>query len=595
MAKIKQLSEDLIKKIAAGEVVERPANVVKELVENSLDASATNIEINITNGGKSNIKIIDNGVGMSKEDIMLSVLPHTTSKISNFEDLVHIRSFGFRGEALASISSVSKTTISSRESNSNVGYEYKVWLNQLTPKAMPIGTTVQVEDIFYNVLARRKFLKSEKTEYKHVLEIAYSLSLVNMEVAFKFVHNNKTIFSTQAREDLKERIFKLFKYPIQELVTLDKKDSQIHVVGELLQASKTFDYPAHFVLILNNRVIYDRGVYRAILGSFSRVLPEKVKPSGVIKINVPETWVDFNVHPRKTQIRFVNPYRVYAILKRIFDDFITQTFSKHGVISNTTINLPKPSYKNLFLEDSGKISTKASSIESYPTADIQSTKQSKSVFMPADGFSSAMEEFEDESFIEKLKIDDVRNIVQLANRYILVEIKDKFIFIDQHAAAERVKFEQLQAQLKKSKEPVQHLLTPIVFDDLEIDELVQALLDDLRRIGFSILVNENTVTVNGIPTFLDVGEAKIILVQVLKGDFDGLDGIKTVKNIKDYLTATRACHTSIRANRRLNKEEIMQLVKDLFECEIPSSCPHGRPTYWVLMQKDLDLKFWRTY
>jgi DNA mismatch repair protein MutL len=589
MAKIHKLDQTIINQIAAGEVVERPASVVKELVENSIDAGAKNITVRLQKGGIDKIEVIDDGAGMTVDDLDMAVEPHATSKIENLEDIVNVDTLGFRGEALSSISSVSKVSITSKsdESSESVGYVIHVeggHKKQPTKTSRDIGTTVSVENIFYNIPARHKFLKTERTEYRKVLDIFQPITLANPNVHFVLEHNGKEIYNLPSIKDSDRG--SVHPQRVSQLI----KDTQFLPVfydGEGITVGGYVAHPKHFAkrvsdqyIFVNGRSIWDNGIAKSVTLGANRFIPEGNRLPFVICINIQPKLVDVNVHPRKLEVRFANPYRVFSAV----EDAVRSAFS--NISKNEAVSEREAVFR-LPQEDDRQT----------PTKHMESR---------ADLFRSGRELDVDESLeFSRMILQDSggkpygnSNLVvqQFLNRYLVTEKEGDLWIVDQHAAAERIRFEKLLSEYDGKGVESQSLLVP---QELKLSQSDKEFIEENRRafkwLGFEF---DEDKRLKSLPNILSGSDPVSLVKEILESlkdveDFDSKDQILSGK-YRDSVIATMACHSSIRANRKISGEESRRLVEDLLECENSYSCPHGRPIVWKLSPSEIDKHFNRT-
>ena len=606
MGFIRVLPEEVAQKIAAGEVVERPASVVKELVENALDAGATSIIIELEEGGKKLIQVTDNGIGVPKEDLPLTVHPHATSKIKDLSDLQSLASFGFRGEALASIAAVSRLYIHSRYKESKVGYLFDATAGKISPKPRDIGTTVTVKDLFYNTPARRKFMRSEKTELKHILETVYSLALSNLETTFKVIHNQKEVFFVSASASLKERLAEMFEFNSKDLVEVHPKGTNIQIKAVFVKPQNAFSFPKFFRVYVNDRVVEDPMLKKAVLDALAPFVLDSKQVKGVVKVYVPPSWVDFNVHPQKIQVRFANPFRVRFLVEKLLskelatalkDSMLGPFVDTKGQGAATVVGGASQS-SEVYLPSASLQTQAAAALGAIKPYYMQTTKdkgtKSQIMKLPGGGFTPGVGNKTEE--LDPARVSIVK-IVPLLNRYILVEFTDKIWLIDQHAAAERIRFEELGGgeQIFAS---MQTFGVPIT---LNVGKLTNAedFINFLEQVGIKAKYQNGKLVVTGALHFIKPKQVPKVVEEALEvfesGQPASLEqGTDPAKDIYRYIVATRACHSAIRANEPLTQEMAQDLVYRLLRCKNPFFCPHGRPVVWELTPEKIDKAFLRT-
>ena len=588
-AKIQKLDEKVINQIAAGEVVERPASVIKELLENAIDAGATQVTIELEQGGKTLIKVIDNGSGVTEDQIALTIERHATSKIRNLHDLETDTTLGFRGEALASISSVSDFEFASYPESQNSGYAIDS-NGEIQIKAMPYGTQVTVKHLFYNTPAREKFLKTDSTEYKNCLEIIESYCLSYPEVNFALSHNSRQVFNYQAT-DRKSRVTQVLGQDFaSKLLPVHYEGQELSIEGfvGLPELAKSKAYSQYF--LVNGRQIKAHYFTHAVQKAYeTRIFPNEKIPF-ILWINIAPADVDMNVHPRKEEDRFHYQSMVYAkILKAV----------RHTLGQNTLtpeIKLQQPSVESF--------------LPSQPTlTNNPSTPQHRSSYKPSKSESKAAfdlfkPEFSDrtkQSLTEHRPVEpqikvtelNLKPLSQIDNSYILCLSPEGLTIIDQHAAHERVLYAKFKAEAKLKKPSSQKLLVPI---QIELSNSEKELLLEnaqvLESIGFDIEeFGGQTISIQSMPSKFKQSEVEDTirgLVDDLKsGDFDSLEAREEV--VINYA----ACRGAIKFGQPLTMDEIYALIAEMEQTEGIYSCPHGRPTMIKLTYNDLEKQFKR--
>lgn len=603
MNKIKVLAPNEAQKIAAGEVVERPANVLKELLENSIDAGSTTISITIEGSGKLGIRVADNGCGLSYDDAILCVAPHATSKITSVSDLPGISTYGFRGEALASIAAVSEFNIATREADQPHGWQLHFTegeLKKTSQQAIPEGTAVEVNNLFYNIPVRKKFLKQDETEWNQIVQLVQAMALSHLEISFKLYHNDKLVIHAPQAASLTDRAAQLWGIKTaQQFLPLQQSTSGNIAISGLITTHQEWRYGKHQIFcFVNNRWVKDAELIKALLKGYNGVLPPGKFPAAIINISVDSNFVDVNVHPKKEEVRFAKPQIVSsAIIDAV------QTTLRETAISRTT---PTPISQSLEKEpvDMG---VKRIIVDTPPT--LQDLPPIR--FMPPP-FRELGNIFESQEKQYKPPIQESQNtwltkpqnhpqdlfggkiIGQILQTYIIIENNDGIVFVDQHAAHERILYERMKDQVVSRESLL--LIFPMVISctaqELEALEKFESLLLD-----FGISCNRmgpTTLAIKATP----IGITNIDLEELLRKaatliiEQEELDVTIVQKSLFEHVHSHLACKRAVKAGDSLSREQMEQLLKDLTTVEKPFICIHGRPTYWRLEQHELE-KFFR--
>jgi len=592
---IKALSEDLQNKISAGEVVERPASVVKELIENSLDAGATQVMIVIEKGGHHTIQVRDNGSGMSPDQLPASIKRFHTSKIETVEDLFSIDTLGFRGEALASIASVSEMSILSSNGNGE-GAELPI-INgspgQVQPAADIGGTEITIHNLFYNTPARKKFLKTPRTELRKILNVVRCYGLAFPDIEFKLIADNRDVFHVQP-EPLPERIDHLLDPTYsRNLLPLNVTKGDYAFSGFVGNLNLVRSRPGEQYLFLNRRFIKDRLMNRAVYNAYESLIKRGEYPFFVINLILPSDQVDVNVHPMKTEVRFKDEWRLFhllksevsdalsSILKTIpgFDTSFQQKFSGKG---NETIGPD-----NYYQKTSETIQTdpNQNAIEFNNPDSLSPTKTD--VRRAMDYASKlAQKPIEDQASIV------TENIWQIHKKYIVSEVNSGIVIIDQHVAHERVLYEDALKAFESTSMASQTLLFPEIleFSPDDFDALLDV-LPYLEKIGFKIKKqDDSSIRIDAIPSEMALGNERDVIREILD---NFLKERKQYSSFQEGLAAMFACKAAIKAGDSLMREEMQELVNRLFSTDHPYYCPHGRPIIVQMSLDELDGRFER--
>jgi len=579
MGKIHILSDDLRNKIAAGEVIERPASIVKELMENSIDAGATQIEVIIVGGGNVSIQVIDNGHGLDGEDLILAFSRYSTSKITSKEDLHGIHTLGFRGEALASIASVAQVRAISTTDGREEGNELIITdgnFSDLVPASIQEGTSVTVTDLFFSVPARRKFLKSAQVEFRHILQTIRRYSLSYPELAFRLISDNNELLNLQP-EKMEDRIGNIFdpSYRNNVLpVTYEKKPFTVQgFVGNLNLVRKRRGEQFFF---LNRRYIVNSLMNSAIYSAYQSLINRGEFPLFVVNLNMPLDQVDVNVHPVKIEVRFRDEWRVYHVLKSAVTEAITDILKTIPDFSSQVKREgPFESYHQSKFP------------KNNTTTHPRSTVQPGSLERAKEYVKSISTRTPDQEFL------DLETIWQVHNKYIVSEIKSGLVIIDQHVAHERVLFDQAMESMEGSSMPSQSLLFPNVVEFPTDDYgILIDLLPYLTKIGFRLKeFGKNSILIEGVPSEMGWGSEKNILKEIID---DYQTHRKEYSSFQEGFAASYACRAAIKAGDQLTKEEMQTLVDRLFATKHPYYCPHGRPIIINLSIDELDRRFERS-
>ncbi len=529
MPTIRVLSEDVIAKIAAGEVVERPSSVVKELVENSIDAGSDRIIVEVSSGGKRMIKVTDDGSGMSPDDAVCALKRYATSKIEAIEDLFRIETLGFRGEALPSIASVSHFELSTKMKSALSGFKLRVRGREIVERSeigRAEGTTVVVNELFFNLPARKKFLKSIPTELKHIVDELLNFALSFPDISFKLVHNGRVLLDIKKSNGLEDRVSSLFgEGMVKDGITVRYESPQLSIYGKLGHPDKLIRDQFIFV---NGRRIRNRTISHAIYSVYEQTTKEK-HPLIILWLKVEPSSVDVNVHPRKREVKFYNETLIHSI-----------------VFESMKNSLTKP---EIF----------------YEKRDVSGISE--------------------EDFFRKIEIG--KGPFQIHNSYIVFELPDGFAVVDQHAAHERILFEKFERNEIFS----QKLLFPITIDlSTPLATLMREYSNSIEKAGFGITeFSGKTIVVDAVPTVVSECNPKNFLIELLYE----LERSGKVPNSRLEFLKVFVCKAAVKAGQPLKEEERLSIIRDLFRCKNPNFCPHGRPTFFKLTIEEIEKKLKR--
>ena len=594
------MPEDLSNRIAAGEVIERPASIVKELVENSLDAGATDILVELEGGGKQSVKIVDNGRGIDRDDVELAFERHATSKIYTFEDIHNIASFGFRGEAIASIASISRIEMLTRKKDSLSGTRVVVRggrVEEIIDAGCPVGTSVTVSDIFYSTPARMKFMKGDSTEQTHCIDAIMRLVLSNPEVKMMVVAKGKTILNIPRTKNLLDRIALMFGEDFgRHTLEVKGQRGEATIRGIISMPDRTRANTKGQFYFVNNRFIRDRLLNHSVMTSYRRLIEPRRFPSVVLFIDMPSSDVDINVHPAKLEVRFRSSGDVYSL--------VTDTLSGAlSGMSTVSTGFPGPSFgvsADAYRERVGNV-LKRYTVLSGAEKKTFNMNVSEGGMRKAPDSLGAREGGEGlpELFNERDVPEDAVNfsslnyLGQIAGTYLAFSSEGAFILMDQHAAHERVLFEKLKVSMKE-RTHVQGLLIPEVVN-LQPGrfDLLMNNIDALKDAGLGVeRYGENTILVKQIPALLTGCNLEELISDVIE-EVGDTGKTENIDEIRDKILVLMACKSAVKANHKLTDAEVVALCKDLDSISFAATCPHGRPTYAVLDIRDLERMFKR--
>jgi len=573
---IRILSEDLIAKIAAGEVVERPASVVKELMENSIDAGATSIVVDIRAGGMESIRVMDDGCGMSKEDALLATERYATSKVKNEEDLYAIQTLGFRGEALPSIASVSKMRLITRDNASQVGTEISREAGmevRVSDAGSPVGTSVEVKKLFYNTPVRRRFLKSVGTEFFHIHRIVDQMALSKPGIQFRLIHDGREVLNVPKTAELSIRIEAILGRETYEgLIPVEFQDESISLRGYIGRPTLTVSTARSIFTYVNGRFVRDRTVNRSIFDAYRALIPRDRYPIAVLFMDLSPHRIDVNVHPAKREIRFRDQERVYRSIHLALQSQL-KTVPGDEKISRALAT---------YWQEKGVEGEIGEQTEEYRTAEDKGAVKS---FV----FPEFAPEGQRGGFYSSLL-----PLGQIGGTYIVCQGPKGMVLIDQHAAHERILFEKLRRQLENAAVVRQVLLFPLTVEVSHAEEhILGAYKDQLDILGMEIeAFGGNTFVLKSVPQVV-AGEGVESLLKDIMGELASEGRSLQEDAITERILSVMACHGAIRANRLLRDEEMQALLRDLDGVDFASTCPHGRPIFSEIDYPQLEKMFKR--
>jgi DNA mismatch repair protein MutL len=615
------LPEQVASQIAAGEVVERPASAVKELVENSLDAGAGSITVEIERGGMSAISVGDDGCGMSREDALLSVRRHATSKIRRATDLNAVRTFGFRGEALASIASVAEMRLQTRLRGEDCGVELLVAagnVEEVRDCPLAPGTRIEVRNLFFNTPARLKFLKTVVTEQAAVVEVVQRAALANRRTIFRFSADGRLVFELSRAASLLERTRQLFGSKLAErMLSFAFARESVSISGLASVSQQSFAAPRLIFTYVNNRPVRDRMLLRAIARAYESLLPRGRHPAVALFIDLPAGEVDVNVHPMKTEVRFRHSGQIFELVYSVLRERLKDQTVTEIALKPFGGNSDQPAPPTPARSVAAKAEEANDTIDSKPTLPHMSLLDdgawhpaSRPLRLVADpamtgisqvslrlGFTQANRTLYGEATASTSRLvpqySSFRVIGQLFAGFIALEGEDRLILVDQHAAHERITFERLRAQLQAGAIRVQPMLTPIVFElNPSRAGPTIAALPELRVMGFEVEVfGPTTVLLKGTPAVFGATDGRQLFSDFL--DSIGESGLRLHEVELESWLKTISCHGSLRMGRVLTMHEISSLLEQLDRTEFKTNCPHGRPVHIEFRRTQLERMFRR--
>ena len=668
---IKVLDITTINQIAAGEVIERPVNIVKELIENAIDAHATRISIEIENGGIDRIVVKDNGDGFEKEDILLAFEPHATSKIVNIDDLNTIFTYGFRGEALASISLVSKVTLITKQRTENHAYQIisdNGKLSDIVETSAQDGTKIIVEDLFGKIPARKKFLKSASLEAAKIYDIVEKISLSRKDISFKFVSDGRERFSTAGNNKLSNIIYTLYGKDITDnLIDVDKEINNIHISGVIGKPQITKNNRNDEIFFVNGRYVKNEILHKAVEEAYKEYLMQHKYPFAVLNIELDGKLIDVNAHPQKIEIRFSNALDIFSIVKNVVlqslkqivlinTQSIEQDEQQHvGAVSDRPYKRSDNSYKESISPQGEKqnvgkdqkvgaklyepASIDISDLKSLKELDDESIDEADDAYMSFDNnefitskkatqkslyeyfnveeqpvaakFAYPQEEWAKFTSPQEVgaKFTNLQEvgakqcepasrkhsytyIGQLFNTYLIFELKDKVVFVDQHATHEKINYEKFIDLINNNSVKTQKIMPIVITLNAFQYNCVKENINDFRAIGYDIeFFGDKDIIVEGVPlNLIEVADKNFLLEMI--DNFSKDNDLSHYDSIKDKI-ATMSCKASIKANQVVSDTEAYNLIQQLFTLKNPYNCPHGRPTMIEFTKVEFDKRFKR--
>ena len=582
MARIKQLSKHLINQIAAGEVIERPSSVVKELVENSVDAGATKISVEITNECR-NIRVADNGSGIHPDDIMLAFSKHATSKISTDEDLFSIETMGFRGEALSSIISISKLSCTTRTKDYDYGTKVICENSEVSQvkTGCAVGTIMEVKDLFYNIPARLKFLRNPNTEFSYIQEIVQAIATIHPTIAFELKKNGKTVLKTTAQCDLKRNLKEIYSANVtdnlKEVLKTDEL-AGLKISGFVSTPDFTRSSKKDYHIYINSRTVKCPIFQKAIDTAYKNLIAGGRYPFVVLNLEIPPADIDINVHPTKKEVRYKNPNQIFNfIIAGILGGLSN---SKESAPQNSPVPQTIPSVSENIIEFLPR--EKTLDVFYDKSKDEMSVSDEALIYTPTNTYNAKSSTEQIQFFETEEPAPEPEDIIigQYKNTYILIELEDGLEIVDQHIAEERYYYEKLRAE----KQVTSQML--FISDVLEVSateaELIKENLDKFEKFGFGIeFTSENELVFRKVPQMISKVNPKEILSDILEnieGDID---------NLEENILKTTACKASVKAGQKLSMWQMQEIIKKWRTTELPYTCPHGRPINKIIPHKEL--------
>ncbi|MGA1867168.1 MAG: DNA mismatch repair endonuclease MutL [bacterium] len=587
---IKVLPDNLINMIAAGEVIERPASIVKELIENSIDAGSTRIDIFIEGSGKRAIKVVDNGCGMDYENAQRAIQRHATSKIESVEDLLAINSFGFRGEALPSIAAVSRFVLTTRSALCKLATQIDITggkISEISQTAFPIGTQIEIKDLFLNIPARAKFLKSDSTELSHIIHTVIRESIPRPDISFSLRHNGRSLLDLPVTAQIFERIYRIHgeEYS-KELIPIDKKEENISIKGFISSPSIHRPDCQSEYLYINKRYIRNLPIQKIIHQSYGSRLSHGRYPLFILEVDLERHQVDVNVHPAKLEARFSNIRQILRIINETIREalnkaqpdthFMSQGLPKQNY--NIVKNEPIASYTRTYSHSPGLFKTPApvkspsttkSSVMIDPSPPLMAQKDTQDIFVVSSPF------------------------FHFRSMFIIYESKAGLTMVDQHAAHERINYEKFESLLLKRDIPRQNLITsPIITISPDEEVLLDEALPLLKELGFEMeIFGSCSLILRTVPLYFKADPAPL-LTEIFDQIKEMRDTVNKTILIKP-MAAKMACHNSIKAGESIKNEEMALLINQLSLSKEPFFCPHGRPTILNMTLPEIEKKFGR--
>lgn len=608
---IKLLPDSVANQIAAGEVVQRPASAVKELMENALDAGSTLIKLIVKDAGKTLIQVIDNGCGMSGTDARMSFERHATSKIQKAEDLFAIRTMGFRGEALASIAAIAQVELKTKRIGDETGVKINIEGSELKSQEHSIcaeGTSISVKNLFYNVPARRNFLKTDSVELRHIIDEFQRVAIPNPQVAFTFHHNNTEVFNLPIG-NLKQRLMGVFGNSYNSrLVPVEEETAIVNIKGYVIKPDFAKKTRGEQFFFLNKRFIKSAYLHHAVQSAFEQLLPNDSYASYFLMLDVNPKTIDINIHPTKTEVKFEDEKAIYAFLRSAIKKSLGQfniapslDFNQEAHLYNMPLKPADGIYKqptitvdknyNPFKTDTSTVKPSERELSNYANWEKMYSRHADNQLEFEIKKEEGTQQTINTDWDNELHESNLKSSYQLHNKYILTHIKTGFMIIDQQGAHERVLYERITNSLEKNKSTTQQELFPKTIELNALDfALVKELHNEIQALGFDLNeFGKNTFIIHGIPSEAVDVDSVALLENLIENYKQNQIELKSDK--RENLARSMARNMSIKSGKSLTQEEMNNLIDELFACKMPYSTPNGKPTITTFSSEDLDKRF----
>lgn len=578
---IKKLPVDVINKIAAGEVIQRPSSILKELIENSIDSSAKKIDVFITDFGKTEIQVSDDGIGMDLNNLKVCFLNHSTSKLNSFDDLFKLRSKGFRGEALSSICAISKTKISSYDQQGGTRNFIEVENNEISKISEEVGfrgTTVISRNIFYNVPARRKFLKSDKIEFKHLINEFVRLSLSHPEIEFTLKHNNQPIYNLKTSNQKKRVVEVLGKSIEKKIIPIEEKTDLVKIKGFVFKAEYLNKSRNNQFLYINNRYIKSNYLNHAILKSYDGLVDKEIKPSYILFLECDPEKIDINVHPSKTEVKFDDENIIYAIILST----IKHSLGKYNVVPNIDFS----NNINLSIPSQTKVSSPAIEL------DYSFNPFKKSVEDNNSNIEEAFVENKSESIFPEKDIELISEypVFVFSNKFLITKTKTDLLIINVKRAFYRIYYEELLNEINNKRNLTQKLLYPVEIGFSSKDIItIKSVQNILNHLGFAFTINKNNVNITSIHPAFEFGEVESIFLDIVEKNLEGLEDLSP--SLNDRIARLLAKSKSKKVLKLKNKKEQDLLLNKIFRCKEPNYSPDNKRIVYKINIENINSKF----